>query len=141
MREWCPMSERSRRDRLVQLGELQLEMLDVLANLGEATVYDLMAAFPEDRRPRSSTVQTVMRALERKGLATHSTSGRTFVYRVTKEAGQARGSALRDVLARVFRGSPEELFATLLDVADCTPEELAALRRLVEEKEARGDGD
>ena len=133
------MGNGSRRDRVVELGELQLEMLDVLTELGEGTVYDLMDRFPEERRPRSSTVQTVMRALERKGLATHRTVGRTFVYSATEEGGQARGRALRDMLTRVFRGSPEELFVTLLDVADCTPEELSALRRLVEEREREVD--
>jgi predicted transcriptional regulator len=123
-----------RRDRITPLGELQIEMLDVLKRLGEATVYDLMEGFPAERRPRSSTVQTVMRSLERRGLAAHRTEGRTFIFRVTEEAANVRGQALRDVLQRLFDGSPRALVSTLLDVADFTPDELAELKALVAEK-------
>ncbi len=129
----------ARRDRITELGELQLEMLDVLKRLGEATVYDLMEGFPPERRPRSSTVQTVMRSLEKRGLATHRTEGRTFVFRVTDEAENVRGQAVRDVLQRMFGGSPNALVSTLLDVADFTPDELAELKRLLARRGMDGD--
>jgi predicted transcriptional regulator len=136
------MPEPTRRDRITDLGELQVEMLDALGKLSEATVYDLMDAFPPEGRPKSSTVQTVMRGLERKGLVTHRTEGRTFIYRVTEAAGEVKGRALRAVLERLFSGSPTALVATLLDVGDFTPDELAELRALVDGKgDGNGDGD
>jgi len=130
-----------RKGRLTDLGELQLEMLDALTSLKEGTVYDLMGAFPEETRPKSSTVQTVMRNLERKGLVTHRTEGRTFVYRPTDEAGRVRGRALRDVLARLFDGSPTALVAALLDVGDFSPDELAELKALIDRKGSGADVD
>jgi BlaI family transcriptional regulator, penicillinase repressor len=131
----------TRKDRLTELGELQVEMLDRLQEAGEATIHDLLDRFAAERRPRLSTAQTVVRSLERRGLATHRIEGRTFVYRVTEQAAEVRRRALRDVLRSLFGGSSRALVSTLLDVGDFTPEELADLKAMVAEREARDDAE
>jgi len=125
----------ARRNRIAEMGELQLEVFERLAELGEGTVYDLLAAFPEERRPKYTTALTVLRALEDKGLATHRRDGRTYVFAPAVSAGEVRGQVLRDVLQRVFGGSPRRLMAALLDDETVTPDVVAELRALLAESE------
>jgi len=127
---------RTRKNRLTPLGELQLEVLDVLRKAGPATVYQVLAGFAEERRPRYTTALTVLRSLEAAGLATHDTSGRTFVFSACPEAERVRSTVLQDVLNRVFGGSPAELMSALLDIGAVTPELAAELRTMIEDYEA-----
>jgi BlaI family transcriptional regulator, penicillinase repressor len=130
-----------RSDRMAGIGELQLRVLDVLGQLGEGTVYDVLEAFGKRERPRYTTVLTVLRTLEEKGLAAHSLRGRSHVFRPTEQAGRVRGRVLGDVLDRAFGGSPQALVAALLDVDAVTPEVLGELRALIAAKEGNANGD
>jgi predicted transcriptional regulator len=127
--------DRPRSNRITQLGELQVRVLDVLAELGEGTVYDVLDQFPEDQRPRYTTVLTVLRGLEQKGLLAHRTQDRAYVFRPTKAAANIHRQMLRDILDRVFGGSPGHLVAALLDVEAVTPEVLAEMKALIDGKE------
>lgn len=128
-----------RSNRITDMGELQLDVLDRLSRLGEGTVYDVLDQFPPRQRPRYTTVLTVLRNLEKKGLATHRTRDRTYVFRPTDGATEVRSRLLKDVLQRVFGGSPKDLMAALLDVDAVTPEVLVELRALIAEREAEED--
>jgi BlaI family penicillinase repressor len=129
-----------RSDRLTDLGELQLDVLDALGRIGEGTVYDVLDEFPEPTRPRYTTVLTVLRSLEKKGLVTHRTLDRAYIFRPLKAPEEVRGRMLGDLVERVFGGSPARLVATLLHAEDVTPEALAEMKRLIAKHE-RGDGD
>jgi len=124
-----------RSNRIADVGELQLAILDILGEIGEGTVYDVLERFPEKERPRYNTVITVLRTLEEKGLATHRTQDRAFVFRPTSEAGRVREGVLREVLDRVFGGSPTRLMATLLREESATPETVEKLRALLDKEE------
>jgi len=126
-----------RSNRLAGLGELQLAVLDHLSHLREGTVYDVLAQFPTSKRPRYTTILTVLRTLEEKGLVTHTKRERQFVFRPCEEAQQVRGRVLREVLDRVFGGSPRQLVSALLDSEEVTPEVVRELKRLLAQKEKR----
>ncbi|MGC9320489.1 MAG: BlaI/MecI/CopY family transcriptional regulator [Armatimonadota bacterium] len=128
-----------RSNRITGVGELQLEVLDILMELGEGTVYDVLDQFPEDERPRYNTVMTVLRTLEDKGLAQHRTEGRAFVFRPTGQGQRVRERVLRDVLDRVFGSSPLRLMSTLLNSDAVAPEEMEELRALLERQEVSED--
>ena len=130
-----------RSDRMADIGELQLPVLDALAQLGEGTVYDVLDAFPRRECPRYTTALTVLRTLEEKGLATHTMRGRAHLFRPTDEAGRVRRRVLGDVLDRAFGGSPQALVAALLDVDAVTPDVLQQLKALIAAREADADGD
>ncbi len=123
-----------RRNRIAELGELQLATLDALKSIDEGTIYDVLECFPQAQRPRYTTVLTVLRGLEEKGLATHRTEGRTYIFRPTEQAMHVRGRLLSDVVERVFGGSPTDLVAALLATDAVTPEVLAELRALLNEE-------
>ena len=49
------MKKATRSNRITQIGELQLQVFDILCQLGEGTVYDVQDEFPEAERPRYTT--------------------------------------------------------------------------------------
>ena len=94
-----------------------------------------MARFPEAERPRYTTVLTVLRGLERKGLAGHRAQGRQHVFRPTVGLAEIKQGLAQDLLTRVFRGSPRDLVATLFDANAVTPEIAQELKALLAERE------
>jgi len=130
---------RSRSDRIADLGELQLQVFDHLSELGEGTVYDVLDEFPEGQRPRYTTVLTVLRSLEKKGLIAHRTEDRAYVFVPKVKPAQVRRQVLRDVLDRVFGGSPRALVSALLSVDSVTPEVLEELKAAIAQSEAESE--
>ena len=131
---------RSRSNRITEMGELQLEVFERLADLGEATVYDILGALPKTARPKYTTVLTVLRALEDKGLATHHLSGRTHVFEPVVSVRDVRSQLLRSVMERVFGGSPKRLMTALLDDDAVTPDVVRELRELLTDTEVGHSG-
>jgi BlaI family penicillinase repressor len=121
---------------MTDLGELQLRALEALSRVGEGTVYDILDEFPEERRPKYTTMLTVLRRMEGKGVVTHRTVDRAYVFRAAVEPRRVRGQMVRDLLDRVFVGSPKELVACLLQYGSVSPEELQELKALIAEREA-----
>src|SRR5262245_7021941 len=72
----------------VRLGKRGLEIMNIVWDLGEATVQDVVDRL--ERPAAYSTVLTMMRALESKGLLGHRTFGRTFIYRPEMPREQVR---------------------------------------------------
>ena len=62
-----------------------------------------------------STVQTLLRILEKKGYIEHRKSGRAFVYKPVVDQQQARRRALKHLVSRLFDGSPSLLVLNVLE--------------------------
>jgi predicted transcriptional regulator len=129
------MEKTPRSNRLTGLGELQLRVLEYLAERGEGTVYAVLECFPEAERPRYTTILTVLRGLEKKGLAEHRVQDRQHVFRPAVDLAEVKRGVVQDLLARVFGGSPRDLVATLFEAEAVTPEIAQELRALLEERE------
>ena len=112
----------------------ELKVMRVLWRSGSCSAADVVRTLHGKRGPQDSTVRTILRILERKGYVRHQRDGRTFVYEPVVEEAQAQRGALRDVLTRFFDNSPERLVLNLLKNEDVSTEELARLRRLVDEE-------
>jgi predicted transcriptional regulator len=120
----------------IRLGKRELEIMNVVWQLGEATVQEVC-----DRLERSaaySTVITMMRTLEAKGMLSHKAVGRTFVYRARVPRDHVRTSVLRELRDLLFGGSPAILLHTMLSGTPMRAEELAELRAIL--KQAESDG-
>ncbi len=130
---------KARRDKITELGELQLQTLDALAQMEEGNAYDVIDRFPVGEQPKPSTIRTVLRALEDKGLVAHRTVDRTYYYRVVAEPSEVRGGMLHEVVSRVFGGSPSALVSTLLDAGSVSEDELTRIREVLD-RWGRRDG-
>lgn len=114
------------------LTEVELELMEVLWQKGEASVGEIVEALPEERLAYSS-VLTVMRILEQKGYVTHEKEGRAFIYRPLVDREQARKSVVGYMLRRFFDNSPELLVVNLLENESLSQTEIDRLKRLIDE--------
>ena len=119
------------------LGELQLAILRVLWSCGEATASDVHAALHAERGLAPTTIATMLKKMEKRGLVSHREDGRRFIYRpaVTEEA--VTRSMVADLTDRLFDGKASELMGHLLAEHDIDRAELAELNRLIAQAERR----
>jgi predicted transcriptional regulator len=123
------------RKKSPNLTEAELRLMDVLWEKGAATVGEVAEALPRELGLAYNTVLTTLRILEDKGYVEHTKSkeGRAFVYRTVVGRDEAGRSAVRYLVSRFFRNSPELLVLNLLQDEDLSEKELGRIRNLLAE--------
>lgn len=112
-------------------------LLEILWRIGEGTIDDILKASREKPAPNYKTVQTLLRIMEKKGLAGHEQLGRAFVFRPLVERGDVRRWSIRSFLAKYFTGSRTELLMELLSDKRITQQELRQLEDLIRKRRKR----
>ncbi len=120
------------------LGELQHAIMAVLWSRGEATTADVHEALRDARGLAFTTIATMLRKMEDKGVVAHRASGRQFVYRPTVTEDQVRRSMVGELVERLFGGDPKALVAHLVSAHEIEPDELRTLRRRLGPSRRRG---
>ena len=116
----------------VRLTGLQLSILRVLWERGEATTQDVWEHLTRARPLALTTVATLMSRLERKKVLTHSREGRQYVYRATVTRSEVRRSKVKELAENLFGGDPTALLSHLVRADDVDPEELRRIRDLLD---------
>ncbi len=122
------------------LTDLQVDLLEVLWNREEATVAEVQDALLGDRGLATSTVATLLSRLEKRGVVTHRTDGRQYVYRAQVSREQVRDSMVSALTYRMFSGDVAELVNHLLTDAETSPGDLARVKRLIARKTEELEG-
>lgn len=117
--------------RKYDLGETELEVLNHVLELGEASVHDVLARINRYRPLAYTTVMTIMRKLERKGYLRHRKDGKAFIYSAAESRSSLRQGLLSKFLKSVFGGSALGLVQTLVTSEELSDEEVEELDRLV----------
>lgn len=125
--------------RIHLLGDLQLAILRVLWERGEATVADVHQLIDAPWRRALTTVATMLTKLEKKGVVRHRVEGRQFVYQATVSEREVRRSMVSQLTQRLFEGDVAALVSHLIDEQHIDAEELAALRELLERRDRHGE--
>jgi BlaI family transcriptional regulator, penicillinase repressor len=111
----------------MNITRFELEIMDVLWRLGEASVREVCDALAEKKRPAYTTVQTIVQRLEQKGAVRRTRKiGNALMF----EPAVTRKSAYRrvlDDLLELFGGSAQPVVAQLLESGKLTLEDLKAL--------------
>jgi len=117
--------------------ERELQILKVLWERGEATVREVYETLRDDVPIVQNTVQAFLRLMEDKGLVSHRTEGRTFVYRATSSGERTKKDLVSGLIHSVFDGALDQLVASALAAKKPSREELARLRELLAAAEKR----
>jgi BlaI family penicillinase repressor len=120
------------------LGDLQHAIMSVLWVRGEATTSDVHEALREERGLAFTTIATMLRKMEDKGIVAHRSEGRQFVYCPTVSEDQVRRSMVGELVERLFGGDPKALVAHLVSENEIDAGELDALRRRLAPGRRRG---
>jgi predicted transcriptional regulator len=115
--------------------DAELAILRVLWSRGPSTVRQVHEALSRDRETGYTTVLKLMQIMTEKGLVERDESERTHVYqaRFTQEATQQR--LVSDLLDKAFGGSASQLVMQALAAKPASADELAQIRRLLDELE------
>jgi len=117
--------------RQPSLGDLQHAIMSVLWHRREATTSEVHEALLPGRGLALTTIATMLRKMEDKGVVAHRSQGRQFVYRPTVTRTQVRQSMVGDLVERLFGGDPRALVAHLVSEHEIEADELDDLRRRV----------
>jgi len=115
--------------------DAELAILRVLWSLGPSTVRQVYEVLSQDRETGYTTVLKLMQIMTEKGLVERDESERTHVYqaRFTREQTQQR--LVSDLLEKAFGGSASQLVMQALAAKPASADELAEIRRLLDEME------
>jgi len=111
------------------LTPLELEIMQVLWENGASTVTEVIPKLKAELA--YTTVQTMLTVLLRKGKVKRTQEGRAFRYRPVVSRERASGSAVEDLVRRMFGGSAEALLMAMVDTRQISAKELERLARKV----------
>ena len=124
---------------MFQLSDVQLAILRVLWETGRGTVADVHRALPPERDLASSTVATLLSRMEKRGLVTHDTDGRKFVYRPLVSEGDVRRDVLETVTDGLFEGDVAALVSHLLAPGSVAAGDLDRVQQLLDSMRREAD--
>jgi BlaI family penicillinase repressor len=117
------------------LTPLELQIMNVLWDHGPSTVAEVQPHLAGDLA--YTTVMTMLSVLLRKKKVKRVQDGRAFRYRPAVTRLRATGSAVEDLVTRMFGGSAEALLMTLVETKGLDSKDLARLSKLVAAAEKR----
>ncbi len=126
-------------DDTLDLTELQLAVMRVLWDRREAPVADVHEVLHRERGLALTTIATLLTRLEKAGLVARRPHGRHFVYRPLVSEEEVRRSMVSGLAERLFHGDVAALVSHLLREREIAPDDLARVRRLIEDREQSGE--
>lgn len=130
----------SKLQHYINLGELELEILDRLWEKTPATVKDIHEELQRKRDIAYTTVMTVMSRLADKGVLRRSQEGRTYIYSALFSRNEIAFSFIDRVQNKIFQGDVKELFSSLIDRSAVSNDDLSILKAMIEAKERSLNG-
>ena len=124
-----------------QLTRLELQIMEVLWNLGTSTVQQVQNSISGELA--YTTVQTMLNILHRKGRVKRKLVGKAYAYSPILSRESAIKEAVIDVVDRLFGGSAEALVMSLVKTKQLDSKKLAELNEIVrrrqrEDEDGRG---
>jgi BlaI family penicillinase repressor len=113
----------------------EAEVMNVIWDRSPASVPDILDGMT--RSLAYTTVMTTVRILEDKGFVTKcGKRGRAFLYQAEADRDEVRGSMSNELADRLYNGSVKSLVLNLVQQEDITADDLAEVKRMIEELEA-----
>jgi len=118
-----------------QLTELQLAILRIIWDRGEATVQEIWEALHAERGLAQTTVATMLSRLERRAVVTRRAQSRQYRYRAAVTEREVQHSMVGELTERLFDGDVTALVQHLLSGEDVSPGDIAKIRDMIERVE------
>ncbi len=119
---------------LDDLGQLQRAVIEVVWELGEASVHQVREQISRKKKLAYTTVLTAMQKLEKAGWLRHRAEGKVYVYAPTRTREEAGANSARKFIERMFDGDALLMFQHLMRQGELSDEELRELRKMIDDK-------
>jgi BlaI family transcriptional regulator, penicillinase repressor len=121
--------------RLPRPTDAELEILTVLWSRGPSTVREIHETISRRKPAQYSTILKFMQIMAEKGLVRRNEKQRAHVYEAAQSKEWTQQRLAGDLLQRAFGGSAANLMMGALSSRKASKQELAELRKLLEEFE------
>lgn len=123
------------RKPLDPLGETEMEILNIVWDLGEASVANVRERILEYREVAYTTVMTIMKNLADKEYLKYRKEGLSYIYSAAVKPDQVRYSLIDRLVDKVFKGSPSELVQTLVKNENLSEDERREIKKMIDKLE------
>jgi predicted transcriptional regulator len=113
--------------------ESELEILQVLWRMGQATVRDVHEELAKNKAAGYTTTLKLMQIMDEKGLVERDTTAKTHVYKALYTQEKAQVNALDRILSTVFEGSTSDLVIQALGQHRASKDEIDAIKKYLEQ--------
>ena len=126
---------------LSALSRRERQIMEIIYARGRATASEVHQEMPDP--PSYSTVRTLLKVLEQKGIVRHAYDGPRYVYSPCISPENAQRSAIEQLLRTFFNNSAASAMAALLDMssANLSEAELKRLARLIQQAKNKEKSD
>jgi BlaI family penicillinase repressor len=121
----------------VGISEAEWQVMNVIWDGQPMTAQEVIDALRVDHDWAPSTVKTMLHRLIRKAVLKADEQANRYVYRARVNRTDCVRKAGRSFLRRVFADEPASLLAHFLKNSQLTADEIADLRRILDEQEAQ----
>ena len=125
------------RTNLPRPTQAELDILRVLWDRGPSTVRDVHSTLAKERAIGYTTVLKFMQIMAEKGLVARDETKRAHVYKAKVAQEQTQRQLVRHLLEGAFGGSATKLMMQALASKPATAEEIAQMRKMLEEFDKR----
>lgn len=119
----------------MEIGKGQMKVLRVLWDRKRATAQEITDILNETEPIKFSTVSTFLRTLVQKGVAGYDVQQRTYIYYPLVKEESIANHAVRDLIDHIFEGSIPGFVSFILKKKIVSPEELAKIQEMLDDKE------
>ena len=117
-----------------QLTKAEEQFMQVLWDLGEASVKEIIEQLPEPK-PAYNTVSTIIRILETKNFVSHKPKGRGYIYYPLIEKTDYTNQSLHKLMDGYFGGSFKSMVSFFVKKNDVDITELESILKEIEKNE------
>lgn len=110
--------------------EAELTLLNILWNMGPATVRQVHDTVSMTQKTGYTTVLKILQIMHEKSLVIRDESNRAHVYAAANSQTQTQSSLIKDLITKAFGGSTSRLVMRAIDDST-TAEEISDIRELL----------
>ena len=134
------MSKSDRKSSPVPLSKGQREIMEIVWDNGEVSVFEVRQILSELRDVARNTVRTMMERMEDKGWLSHRVIGRTYFYSALVPREVNLGERVVEMVDKACGGRPERLMTALMDYRGLTDEEVQRIREMLDQAQSKKIG-
>lgn len=113
------------------LGETEMEVLNIVWDLKEASVSDIQERILKKRKVAYTTIMTVTKNLADKGFLTYRKVGNSYIYSAREKPDNVKHNVLSSIVKKVFQGSPAALIQNLVEHEDMSDEDIERIQSMI----------
>ncbi len=128
----------SRKNSVLKPTEAELSLLNILWEIGPATVKQIHLTVSETQKIGYTTVLKILQIMHEKTLVVRDESNRAHIYSPADSETQTQSSLLKDLVIKAFGGSTSKLVMRAIGNST-TKEEINDIRQMLDQLEQQNE--